>query len=203
MREQISTYVSDSLILRLLHIFRVSRQDKYDILWVSFWKVILVTLCLAVAVYEDYRLDVTALLLAFATFGLISIARSISKIGPRSEKGLTAWDTPLSVFLLTGIPFLAITGYATIEFEDMVAASHVTQSWTFWRGLVNLGPGVLLHILFSSSMNSAYPFSSQDYAAGALEDPSVPGKEAVRITLHTGFWVVLIGAYGKEQSLIN
>jgi hypothetical protein len=203
MGEQILTYVGDSLILRVLLVFRVSRQEKRDILWASFWKVILVPLCLAVAVYEDYRLDVTALLLALTSLGLISIARSISKIGPRFEKGPTTWDTPLSLILLTGIPFLAITGYATTEFEDMVAASHITQSWSFWRHLMNLGPGVLLHILFSSSMNSAYPFLSQDHAGSALEDPSVQGKEAVRTTLRTGFWIILIGVYGKEQNLIN
>lgn len=192
----------DSWILRFLHVFRISRQDV-DILWGSFWIVILVPLCLALAVFEDYRLNIGALGYALASFSLISIGRSISKIGPKYEKGPTTWDTPLYVFLLTGIPYLAVTGYATIQFEDMVAASHITQSWTLWRRLMNLGPGVLLHILFSSSVNSAYPFLSQEQAGGALEDTSVQGKEAVRATLHTGFWVIIIGVYGKETNLID
>ncbi|TVY48216.1 hypothetical protein LOCC1_G001886 [Lachnellula occidentalis] len=199
----ILTYVSDSLILRFLHIVRVSRKEKCDIVWSSFWKVILVPFCIAVAVREDYRLDDTALLLALISLGLTSIARSISKIGPRYEKGSATWDAPWHVVLLTGIPALAITGYATVEFEDMVAASHITQSWNFWRRLINLGPGVLLHVIFASTMNSAYPFLSQDHAGSALEDPSIQGKEAVRNTLHTGFWVTLIGVYGKEYNLIN
>ncbi|TVY81636.1 hypothetical protein LSUE1_G007519, partial [Lachnellula suecica] len=199
----IFTYVCDSLILRLLHVFRLSRQEKVDILWGSFWKVVLVPLWLGIAVYEDYRLHTTALSYALASFVLMSVARSISKIGPRYDKGTTTWDTPLSVFLLIGIPFLVVTGFATYRYEDMVAASHVTQSWTFWTRLMNLAPGVCLHILFSSSMNSAYPFLSLDHAGGALEDPTPQGNEAVRSTLHTGFWVILFGVYGKEQNLID
>lgn len=197
------TYVSDSVILRHLHLLRITRKEKCEILWGSFWKVILIPLWLAVAVYEDYRLDNTALSLALASFALISVARAISKIGPRYEKGPTTWDTPLSVILLTGIPFLAITGYATVQFEDMVAASHITREWSFWRRVMNLGPGVLLHVLFSSSMNTAYPFLSQENAGGALEDPSIQGKEAVRSTLHTGFWIILIGVYGNEKNFID
>ncbi|TVY23942.1 hypothetical protein LHYA1_G007399 [Lachnellula hyalina] len=199
----ILTYVSDSLILRFLHIIRVSRREKTDIFWASFWKVILVPFCIAVAVHEDYRLDDAALLLALTSLGLTSIARSISKIGPRYEKGQATWDTPLHVVLLTGIPALAITGYATVQFEDMVAASHIIESWAFWRSLMNIGPGALLYVVFAGTMNSAYPFLSQDHAGGALEDPSIQGKEAVRNTLHTGFWITLVGVCGNEHNLIN
>lgn len=196
------TYVSDSLLCRFLHICRITRQNDMDIEWWPFWRVILIPLCVALAVFEDYRVDIDALTYALASFGLMSCARAISRIGPRIEKSPT-WETPLYVSLWVGIPFLIITGLAATKYENLVAASHITQTWTFGRYLLNLAPGVLLHVLYTSPVYSSYPFTTQELAGGALEDPTHQSRDAIRSTLHTGLWVIFIGMYGKEQNLID
>ena len=155
-------------------------------------------------VYQDYRLDMEALLYALSSFGLLSLSKVFSKIGPKIDtKGEETWDSPLLVYLLAGIVPLIMSGFATAKLENMVMAGNIAQSWSITYRLFNLGPAVALHALFSSSLNSAYPFISEEHIGGALEEPSEPAREAVTTTLHSGFWILIIGVLSHEYNFID
>ncbi|CAG8972128.1 hypothetical protein HYALB_00008133 [Hymenoscyphus albidus] len=200
----ILTYVSDSMVFRLLHLLRITRQDGVTMpLW-TLWIVILIPLCLTLVVFEDYRLNTAGLWFALASFFLFSLAKAVMRIGPKIEKSARTWDSPLKLYLVAGIPFLLVTWKAVITHENMVAASHVMGSWSNIRYLWNVVPSILLQLLFTTSMNSAYPYSSNDQACGALEDPHPDASTAVRATLHTSFFTSLFGAiFGKERNLMD
>jgi hypothetical protein len=174
---------------------------------VSFWrfaKVILVILGGVLLVYQDYRVDVQALLYALTSIGLFSLAKVFSRIGPKIEsKGTESWETPLQVHLLAGIIPMVLSGFATAKLENLVMAGHIAQSWTVTYRLLNIGPAVALHALFSSSLNGAYPFISEEHIGGALEEPSEPAREAVTTTLQSGFWILVIGVLSQEHNFID
>jgi hypothetical protein len=152
------TYVFDSIFFRLAYALRLLPQDQNTSLW-RIPKVILVILAVTVSIYEDYRLDVDPLLFALAGFSLSSLSKVISKIGPKIEsKGTETWEFTLHVYLVAGIIPLVMAGLATSKLENMVMAGHIAQSWTVAYRLVNIAPAVALHALFSSSLNSAFPF---------------------------------------------
>ncbi|KAF4633768.1 hypothetical protein G7Y89_g4341 [Cudoniella acicularis] len=178
----ILTYVSDSFILILLHLARITRRENVNVNWLSLWRVFLVSLCIVVAVCLDYRLNIRALSFALASFVLFSLSKAVLKIGPRIEKGPPTWKSPLYTYLVVGIPLLLITGNAASKYENVVMASHIAKSWSTWRWIINMSPGAILHVLFTSSMNSAYPYVPEDIAGGALNDPSIHSRQAVRTT---------------------
>jgi hypothetical protein len=178
-------------------------QDQNTSAWRS-PKVLLVILGAALVVYEDYHLDTEALLFALAGFSLSSLSKVISKVGPKIEsKGTQTWESPLKVYLLASIIPLVMAGFATSKFENMVMAGHVVQSWTIGYRLVSIGPAVALHALFGSSLNSAFPFISQEHVGGALEEPSDFAREAAATTLQTGFWIFVVGVLGQEMNFID
>jgi hypothetical protein len=197
------TYVADTVLFRLAYALRLlPRDQKTD--WWGFWRVYLICMCAAVAVYEDYRLDVRGLIFALAGVCLFSLSKVLAKIRLRIEvKGTQTWESPLHVYLLAGIPILIITSLATSRYENIVAATETARSWSIIARVMNLGPGVLLSILFGSSMNSAYPFTSKEHVGGALEEKSEPAREAVATTLQAGFWIFVIGVLGKEKNFID
>ena len=197
------TFVADSLLFRLAYILRLLPQDKKTHLW-GFWRVVLVSACASLTVYEDYRLNIRGLLFALAGFSLLSLSKVVTRIGPRIEpKGTQTWVSPFQISLLAGIPTLVLAGFATSKLENVVAASQIARSWSFTTRVMNIGPGILLHILFSSPMNSAFPFVSQDHVGGALEETSEGAREAVTTTLQAGFWVLVVGVLGRENNLVD
>lgn len=169
----------------------------------TIWRVVLVPVCMSIAVFEDYRLNPTGLWFALASFVLFSLAKAVTRIGPKIEKSARTWDSPLKLYLLAGIPFLLFTWKAAIKYENLVAASHAMKSWSNLRYLWNVVPSILIQLLFTTSMNSAYPYSSNDLACGALEDPHPDAQTAVRATLHTGFFISIFGIIGNEHNLID
>ena len=187
------------MVLRLAYIVRLLKRDQplspFGFLWV-----VLVFVGVALSVYEDYRLNMQALLFALAAFGLSSISNTISKIGFQDERDIQRIkDLSLIIYLWAGILPLALTGYVALRFENVVAARYTVKSLTIYACVINLAPGVIQHIFFNRLMNSAYPFSS----GSALEESTVDAREAVRTTLQTGFWTILIGVLGKEKNLID
>jgi hypothetical protein len=197
------TYACDSISFRLAHVCRLLPRGQ-NISFLHFPKVILVIIGGVLLVYQDYRLDMHALLYALASIGLFSLAKVLSRIGPEIEsKGTQSWDGPLHVYLLAAIIPLIMSGLATAKLENLVMAGHITQSWTIAYWLLNLGPAVVLHAWFSSSLNSAYPFISDEHIGGALEEPSEPAREAVTTTLQSGFWILIIGVLSQEHNFIG
>ena len=200
---QIVTYACDSILFRLAYIGRLFPRGQ-DI---SFWrlpKVLLVILGSGLLVFQDYRLDIEALTYALASFGLFSLSKVFSRIGPKIEtRGDHIWEDPLQVYLLSGIIPLVMSGFATENLENLVKAGHIAQSWSITYHLVNIGPAVVLHALFSSSMNSAYPFISEEHVGGALEEPSERAREAVATTLQSGFWILVIGVLSQEYNFVD
>ncbi|KAG9235177.1 hypothetical protein BJ875DRAFT_542325 [Amylocarpus encephaloides] len=199
----ILTYVADSIILRLLHVLRLSPRENVSMPWKTLWIVVLIPLCIAPALYTDYRLSLSGLLCALLSFALYSLAKAVIKIGPMIDPGRPTWESPFYVYLLVGIPFLIFTGKAAVKYENIVAADNVLKSWSGLQWLWNMGPAVILQLLFTNSVNSAYPYSSKDLACGALEDSSPEGTAAVRATLHTAFFIAIIGVFGDEHNLLD
>lgn len=157
-----------------------------------------------VATCFDYRLNLRALAVALAGYFFFGLSKVVSRIGPRIEqKGTYTWETPLQVYLLAGIPPLLLASYCAAKYENYVDASYISHSWSMVYQLVNLGPGVLLQILFASSMNTAYPFISQEHVGGALEEPNESGRDAAASTLQAGFWFMFFGVLGREKTLID
>jgi hypothetical protein len=145
-----------------------------------------------------------ALAAALVGYFFFSLSKVVSRIGPRIEpKGTYQWVSPLQVYLLAGIPPLIMATYAATNYENFVAASYIAKSWTLSHRLVTLGPGILLQILFASSMGSAYPYISQEHVGGALEESSESARDAAASTLQAGFWVMCFGVLGREQTLVD
>ncbi|KAH8656527.1 hypothetical protein BGZ60DRAFT_532111 [Tricladium varicosporioides] len=199
----ILTYVTDSFLFMLFHLARITRRKGVHIHWRSLWRIILVLGLLAGSVVLDYKLNLRALFFALTASGLFSLSKVVFKIGPRIEKGPSTWTAPLYTYLVVGIPFLIITGNAASKYENLVAASHVVKSWTTWRWFTNIIPAVLVNIIFTSSVNSAYPYLAEEVAGGAMDDPSIQAGQAVRSTLHTAFWVTSFGVFGREYALVD
>ena len=154
--------------------------------------------------YQDYRLNSNALLYALYSFGLFSLAKVFSKIGPKIDsRGSEDWEFRLQVYLLAGIIPLIMSGSATAKFENLVRAGHIAQSWSITYLLLNIGPAVALQAIFSSSLNSAYPFISEDHIGGALEEPSESAREAVTSTLQSGFLILVIGVLSRSYTFID
>ncbi|KAE9364247.1 hypothetical protein N431DRAFT_354538 [Stipitochalara longipes BDJ] len=199
----ILTYACDSILFRLAYACYLLPRGQNISFW-RFARVVLVIFGAMLVVYLDYRLDMEAFLYALASFGLFSLSKVFSKIGPKIEsKGEESWDSPLLVYLLAGIIPLIISGFATAKLENMAMAGRIALSWSITYRLFNLGPAVALHALFSSSLNSAYPFISEEHIGGALEEPSEPAREAVTATLHSGFWILAIGVLSHEYNFID
>jgi hypothetical protein len=191
------------MLFRLAYICRLLPRGQN----ISFWrfpKVVLVMLGALLVVYQDYRLDMEALLYALSSFGLFSLSKVFSKIGPKIEsRGSESWEGPFQVYLLAGITPLIMSGFVAAKLENLVMASHIAQSWTFTYRILNIGPAVAFHALFSSSLNSAYPFISEEHIGGALEEPSEPARETVTTTLQSGFWILIIGVLSREYNFID
>jgi hypothetical protein len=94
-----------------------------------------------------------------------------------------------------------ITWYAAFKLENTSLALQTARSWSILEAAKNLAPAVLLQLIFNSSMNSAYPFSSKDQS-GVLDGGSPQATTSVATTLQTGFWIVCIGVFG-ENNLVN
>ncbi|RDL36457.1 uncharacterized protein BP5553_05809 [Venustampulla echinocandica] len=199
----ILTYVCDSVVVRFLHLFRISPQANVTAEWKPLWKTFPISLGVWLAVHEDYRLEIRGIYFALASFLFSSLAMAVHKIGPRIEKGPVSWSSPLYIFLGVGIPILFITLRAAIMYEDLVTATNIANSWSGWSCFVNFAPGAILQIIFNSGMNSAYPYISQYYAGGALDDPAIQSQDAVGSTLHTGLLVMIFGVLSKEYNLID
>ncbi|KAK2623803.1 hypothetical protein QTJ16_006984 [Diplocarpon rosae] len=199
----IVTYVFDSFLMRLAYVLRIVPRDQ-SISARKTYKIITVLLCAFPPVLFDYRLNIRGLLFALAGFALCSISRVAANFGPRIEsKGSKTWESPLRVYLLAGMPPMIFAGIATSNFENVTAATHISGAWSLAHSLQNLGPGVLLHIFFSSAMNSAYPFTSQVHVGGALEEPTESATDAVASTMQAGFWTVVFGVLGQEMVFID
>lgn len=172
--------------------------------WGRVYRVAVIPICCFLAIFDDYRLNVRGLGVLLAGLSLASLAKVTSRIGPRIEsKGTRTWETPLQIYLLAGIPPLLLAGLATQKYENIVAASAISRSWSMLYRAMTLGPGILLQIMFSSSILSAYPFISEDHAGGALEDTSEQAKDAVASTLQAGFWIFGIGVLSNETNLVS
>lgn len=202
----IVTYVADSLFFRLAYVFRILPQDQSVSAW-RFYKVVLVLICACPPVVFDYRLNVRAMLLALLGLTLFSLSRVVACIGPRIEPGRVANDphvgSPLRSYLGAGFAPLAIAGVATLSLENVKTASHLAWHWGLVTTLWYLGPGVLLHIFFRSSMNSAYPFTPRFHVGGALEELTASATDAVASTLQAGFFAVLLGVLGQERNYVH
>ncbi|KAF8860280.1 hypothetical protein BDZ45DRAFT_703890 [Acephala macrosclerotiorum] len=199
----ILTYVSDSFLFRFAYALHLLPGGQSTSLR-KVYCIALIVLCAFCTVYDDYRLNIRGLVVLLAGFGFASLAKVISKIGPKIEaKGPQGWETNLQVYLLAGIPPLVLAAYAAARYENVIAASATYQSWTIAYRVINLGPGVLLQIIFGSSMLSAYPFISQEHVGGALEEVSDQAKDAVASTLQAGFWTFVIGVLGNEKNFIT
>ncbi|OWP05282.1 hypothetical protein B2J93_8024 [Marssonina coronariae] len=199
----IVTYVFDSFLFRLAYVLRIVPRDQ-SISVRKTYKVILVLLCAFPPVLFDYRLDTRGLLFALAGFALCSLSRVAASVGPRIEsKGDETWESPLRVHLLAGLPPMIFAGIATSKFENVNAASQLSGAWSLAHKLQTLGPGVLLHILFSGAVNSAYPFTSRVHVGGALEEPTESATDAVASTLQAGFWTVIFGVLGQDNMFID
>jgi hypothetical protein len=197
------TYAFDSILSRTAYFIYLLPQDQ-ETSFGGIYRVVFVLIGLSTSIYDDYRMDFKALFVALAGFYLFSLSKVVSKIGPRIEfKGARTWETPLHIYLLAGLPPLVMASYATCKYENYVAAANIAQTWSMLYKLVNFGPGVLLQILFASSMNTAYPFVSQNHVGGALEDSSGAARDAAASTLQAGFWTICFGVLGREESLIN
>jgi len=144
------------------------------------------------------------LFIALSGFFFHSLSKVISQVGPRIEKkGVQTWETPLRTYLWAAIPPLLLAGYQAARRENLPAAREIAGSWNLiWR-VFNLGPGMLLHILFRSSMNSAYPFISKDHVAGALEETTTAATQAITNTLQRGFWILIFGVCGREKTFVD
>ncbi|KAE8446049.1 hypothetical protein EG329_012557 [Mollisiaceae sp. DMI_Dod_QoI] len=199
----ILTYVSDSLLFRFAYtLYLLPRGQSTS--WRRVYRLLLILICASLAVYDDYRLNIRGLIVLLAGFGFASLAKVVSKIGPRIEtKGAQTWETPLQIYLLAGIPPMVLAAVATVKFENLAAASAISQSWTLLYRIVNLGPGILLQIIFSSSMLCAYPFISQEHVGGALEEISEQARDAVASTLQAGFWTFCLGVLGNETNFVT
>ncbi|PMD37693.1 hypothetical protein L207DRAFT_568614 [Hyaloscypha variabilis F] len=199
----ILTYACDSLLFRLAYVCYLLPRGQT----ISFWRfprVILVLFGGVLVVYQDYRLDQEALLYALSSFGLFSLSKLFSRIGPKIEsRREEPWESFLLVYLLAGIIPLIMSGFATAKLENMVMAGSIAQSWSITYRLFNLGPPVALLAIFGSSINAAYPFISEEHIGGALEEPSEPAREAVTNTLHSGFWILTIGVLSQEYNFID
>lgn len=97
---------------------------------------------------------------------------------------------------------MMITTYAACKFEGVGSAFHVAWSSGGWGLLSILASGALLLIIFNSSINTAYPFST-DAAPGALEDNSSQARTAVVTTLQASFWVASIGVFLGEENFVD
>ncbi|KUJ06737.1 uncharacterized protein LY89DRAFT_404936 [Mollisia scopiformis] len=199
----ILTYVSDSILFRFAYTIHLLPRGQSTSLR-KVYRIVVIVFCACLAIYDDYRLNVHGLSILLASFGLASLAKAVSKAGPKIEtKGPQSWETPLQTYLLAGIPPLVLAGVATMKFENIAAASAISQTWTVLYRVMNLGPGVVLQIVFGSSILSAYPFMSQEHVGGALEEVSDQARDAVASTLQAGFWTFVIGVLGNETNFIT
>jgi hypothetical protein len=198
------TYVSDSIVFRIAYLIRLIPRGQSQGLK-GFYRVLVALASVAAVVNDDYRLNLRALIVALLASCLYSLSKVTSKIGPRIEsKGVKTWETPLMVYMLSGIPPLVMAGIATSRSENVIRASHTAGSWGFGYQLVIFGPPILLHIIFSSSINTAYSFVSTEHIGGALEEPSDIARDAVASTLQSGFWILMIGTWiGEEKSFMT
>ncbi len=166
--------------------------------------VLVVLWCISLAIYDDYRLNVQGLEFAIAGFFFSSLAKVVAKIGPRIErKGTQNWRTALHTYLWAAIPPLVLAGFAAVKFENHVGAYEVAKSWGFMSRFWIFGPGILLHVLFKSPMNAAYPFISRQHIVGALEEDSAAARDATATTLQAGFWILVLGVFGKETTFVG
>jgi len=197
------TYASDSILSRLAYsMFLIPRNQSIS--FRGFYRVAIVIVGVWVSIFLDYRLNKRALSVALAGHFLFSLSKIISRAGPRIEqKGPSTWESPLRVYLLAGIPPLLIASYAAAKYENIIDASNIARSWSTIYRAFNIGPAVLLQILFASSMNTAHPYVSQEHVGGALEDPSSTARDAAASTLQAGFWIMCLGVMGQEKTLID
>jgi hypothetical protein len=167
-------------------------------------RVVLVFVCVSVALYEDYRLNVDGLLFALAAIFLSSLLKCIPRIGPTIENGsVHTWDCVFYRFLMFNIPLLLFTSYAAFQLEDVGTAFYIGKSWDHWDLLFALAPGALHHIIFNGFMNTAYPISPRGNVDSALEDSDTQAITAAKTTLQAGFLVVLIEIFGTERNLTD
>lgn len=160
---------------------------------------------LVIIVNDDYRLNLRALIVALLASCLYSLSKVTSVIGPKIEsKGVKTWETPLQVYLLSGILPLIMASIASSRNENVIRAAYLAGSWKFGYQLMIFGPPILLQILFNSSLNTAYPFISVEHIGGALEEPTIEAHDAVASTLQSGFWILIIGNWiGEETTFIS
>ena len=197
------TYACDSIFFRLAYACRLLPRGQNSSFW-RFPKVILVLLGAVLVIYQDYRLNNRSLLYALYTFGLFSLAKVFSKVGPKIDsKGPEDWEFRLQVYLLAGIIPLIMSGFATAKFENLVRAGYIAQSWSITYLLLNIGPAVALQAIFSSSLSSAYPFISEEHIGGALEEPSESAREAVTSTLQSGFLILVMGVLSRSYTFVD
>lgn len=169
-----------------------------------FYRIILILIGASLAVYDDYRLNLKGLLLLLAALSLSSLSKLVLNIRPKIEtKGTRYWESPLQVYLLAGIAPMVLAGIATAKYENVTAASTISGNWTILYRAISLGPGIVLHIIYGSSLLSAYPFVSQEHVGGALEEVSDKARDAVASTLQASFWMLTIGVLGNERNFVT
>ncbi|KAL2059887.1 hypothetical protein VTL71DRAFT_10042 [Oculimacula yallundae] len=201
----ITTYVFDSLLFRLAYVFCLLPRGQSTSIRKSY-RVIIVWLFSVPPIYLDYKLNNRSIVVAIVGFGLISLSKVISKIGPKFEpkgSGAFRWDTPLHFYLIQGIAPLTISWIAATKYENVIAAHHAFSSWGWFYSLLTLAPGIVLQQLFFASMNNAHPFFPQKHVGGALEDPSENATDAIASTLQAGFWTIIIGVLGQEKNFLD
>ncbi|CZS94195.1 uncharacterized protein RAG0_04251 [Rhynchosporium agropyri] len=202
----ITTYVFDSFFFRLAYLFCLLPRDQSASLKRAY-KVIFVLAFSIPPIAFDYRLNQRSTVFAFVGFALSSLSKVIFKIGPQFESKGTGTsfrvDTPLHYYLLQGIAPIIISWVAATKHENYVAAHYAFTSWGLEYKLLNLAPGVLMHLLFIASMNSAHPFISEVHVGGALEEPTEKATDAIASTLQAGLWIIIVGVFGQEKNFVD
>ncbi|KAG0646511.1 hypothetical protein D0Z07_7437, partial [Hyphodiscus hymeniophilus] len=192
--------VLSSLLFRLLASLRIVHSGKH--LKGGLFRVCFAFFCVMLAVYDDYRLDLRGLGFSIASSCLVSLAGLIPRIGLRIDNGsVHTWDCPLYMYLLTEIPPIMVTFFATCKFEGFGSAFWTVWAWDGFGLLFSLAPGGLLLVIFKCSMNTAYPFSTT--APGVLEDESLQARNAITATLQASFWVASLGVFLGEKNLVD
>ncbi|ESZ98185.1 hypothetical protein SBOR_1413 [Sclerotinia borealis F-4128] len=159
-------------------------------------------LCLTLAIiYNDYRLNMEALLFAVLGMFLVSLARTIAAIGYRSPSTKKPSYGASFYFMLWGglPPCLLITVYAAYKYEDIGKAFSILRTWNFSTFMRNLAPGALTHVLWNTPLRSTLALSINSRSPYETTEENAP--DAIDATLHLSLGLMLMSTLEEENAM--